>query len=357
MPSVAPFAILRTEKIKDWSTLTKSMGHCLRTSKDDRTHLDPGVAEPLRILLGEADWVAAWKKCVGGMWLPKLKIGTNHTIAREFILTASPEFFVNKSKKEKEEWIEVNIDWLKVRFGEDRVQFACAHFDEQTLHISAYVVGKKADTNRKGETINRGNGWTLSDGVLNLGGGKEELSKLQDEYYLAMQNFELRRGIKGSKATHQTTAKWRKQMAKPLNEPVVIPRLEKPTAQDQKNIEAYGKRVADKAANAIYEQMKPYHQQAKTHRAEVNRLRNMVERLEPIAEAFKRLLERLLGHPPRLNTIEGLNEAQARLNLLVASPMPVALTGVSSPLARPGQVAATTSPAIGLRHKQPKPMR
>jgi hypothetical protein len=356
MPSVAPFAILRTEKIKDWSTLTKSMGHCLRTSNDGRMHLAPGMAEPLRILLGEADWVADWKKCVDGMWLPKLKMGTAHTIAREFILTTSPKFFTGKGKKEIDEWIKENVDWLKNRFGDDRVKFACAHFDEQTLHISAYVVGKKSDTNRKGEPLNRGNGWTLSDGILHLGGGKEELGKLQDEYGLAMQKFELRRGIKGSKATHQTTAKWRKQMAKQIDEPVVIPRLEKPTAQDQKNIEAYGKRVADKAAHAIYEQMKPYHQQAKTHRSEVNRLRGMVERLEPIAEAFKRLLERLLGHAPRLDSIEGLNAAQARINLLVASTLPKPQAVVAEPVSfgLPGPSRATPMPAAKSR---PKPMR
>jgi hypothetical protein len=356
MPSVTPFAILRTEKIKSWSTLTKSMGHCLRTSNDDRTHLASGTAEPLRILLGKADWVADWKNCVDGMWLPKLKMGTTHTIAREFILTASPDFFSNKSKKEAEEWINENVDWLKNRFGDDRVKFACAHFDEQTLHISAYVVGQKADRNRKGERFNRGNGWTLSDGVLHLGGGKEELEKLQDEYGLAMSKFELLRGIKGSKATHQTTAKWRKQMAKPIDEPVVIPRLEKPTTQDQKNIEAYGKRVADKAARAIYEQMKPYHQQAKAHRAEVNRLRSMVERLEPIAEAFKRLLERLLGHPPRLDSIEGLNAAQARINLLVASTLPKSQASAVEPMSfsRPGLFISAPLP---ISKSRPKPMQ
>jgi hypothetical protein len=356
MPSVAPFAILRTEKIKDWTTLSKSMGHCLRTSNDDRTHLAHGLAEPLRILLGEVDWVADWKKCVDGMWLPKLKMGTTHTIAREFILTTSPEFFITKSKKETEEWISENINWLKNRFGNERVKFACAHFDEQTLHISAYVVGRKADTNRCGEKLNRGNGWTLSDGILNLGGSKKDLEKLQDEYSLSMQKFELRRGIKGSKATHQTTAKWRKQMAKPIDGPLIIPRLEKPTPHDKKNIEAYGKRVADKAARAIYEQMKPYHQQVKTHRAEVNRLRGMVERLEPIANAFKRLLERLLGHAPMLDSIEGLNTAQARINLLVAStlPKPPAEKVESIPPGQSTPGRAIPTPSSSSRHK---PMR
>lgn len=322
MPTAAPFAILRTEKIKDWATLAKSMGHCLRTSNDNRTHLAAQTGEAIRVILGSNNWVDDWKHFVAKMWLPKLKMGTSHTIAREFILTTSPEFFEASSKKETEDWITENIDWLRNRFGNERVKFACVHFDEQTPHISAYIVGIKEDKNRKGEPNKRGNGWTLSDSSIGLGGGKNELEKLQDEYSAAMQKFSLRRGIKGSKATHQTTEKWRKQMAKPLDEPVKIPRLEKPTAEDQKNIEAYGKRVADKAARSIFEQMKPYHQQAKSKTAEVKSLRAIVERLEPIAEAFMRLLERLLGHSPRLDTIEGLNEAQKQINLLIVASQP-----------------------------------
>jgi hypothetical protein len=287
-------------------------------------HLATDASEGIRVLSGSTDWVDHWKKFVAEMWLPKLKMGTTHTLAREFILTTSPEFFEASSKKDREEWMSENIDWLKKRFGSERVKFACAHFDEQTPHISAYVVGLKEDKNRKGESNSRGNGWTLSDSSIGLGGAKNELEKLQDDYSIAMQKFSLRRGIKGSKATHQTTAKWRRQMAKPLDEPVKIPKLEKPNAQDQKNIEAYGKRVADKAAKAVYEQMKPYHQQAKSRTAEVRSLRAIVERLEPIAEAFMRLLERLLGHSPRLDTIEGLNEAQQRINLLILENNPKA---------------------------------
>ena len=105
MPTVAPFAILRTEKIKDWATLAKSVGHCLRTSNDTRTHLAKGTDEAIRVLLGAADWLDEWKHFVSEMWLPKLKMGTCHTLAREFILTTSPEFFENLSKKDREEWI------------------------------------------------------------------------------------------------------------------------------------------------------------------------------------------------------------------------------------------------------------
>ena len=105
-------------------------------------------------------------------------MGTSHTIAREFILTTSPEFFEASSKKETEDWITENIDWLRNRFGNERVKFACVHFDEQTPHISAYIVGIKEDKNRKGEPNKRGNGWTLSDSSIGLGGGKNELEIL-----------------------------------------------------------------------------------------------------------------------------------------------------------------------------------
>ena len=317
MPTVAPFAIIRTEKIKDWSSLAKSMGHCLRTSKDTRTHLDADAKESIRVLLGDTNWLDDWKKVVSEMWLPKLKMGTSHTLAREFILTASPEFFDKSSLKEKEEWIEENLSWLKKRFGETRTKFVCAHFDEQTPHISAYIVGLKEDKNRKGLPNTRGNGWTLSDSSIGLGGEKNELEKLQDEYSDAMKKFSLRRGLKGSKATHQSTAKWRKQMSKPIDDPIKIPRIEKPSIQDRINVEAYGKRVSDKSARAIYEQMKPYHQQAKVATAEVKKLREIVKKLEPIAEAFRRLIQKILGTSPRLDTLEGIFEAQNQINNLL----------------------------------------
>lgn len=322
MPNAAPFAILRTKKIKSWSNLAKAVGHALRTSKDDRQHLAQGLNEPIRILAGSTDWEVDWKASVNKMWLPKLKQGTNHTLARELFLGASPEFFKEKSKNEISEWANANIEWLKERFGSERIKLACLHLDEQSPHLSVFIVGLKYDVNRKGEKNPRGNGWTLSDGILNLGGGKDELSKLQDEYSESMKKFSLRRGIKNSKAKHQTISEWQRQMCKPLNEPVVIPKIEKPTEQDRNDVEAYGKRMAKIAANAIFKQMKPYHQQAKAQLIELNRLRAIVERLEPIAEAFKRLLERLLGHIPRLDSIEGLNEAQTRINQLIATTMP-----------------------------------
>lgn len=309
-PAKQPFAIARTEKIKAWSTLSKRVGHVARTTASAREHLNPKATEANITLCGDAGWQKDFKKLVEGMWLPKLKQGTTHTLAREFVLTASPEWFEGKTKKQRDEWARANTDWLIERFGADRVAYAELHLDEQTPHIQAFVVCVKEDTNRKGEVrTDRGNGWTLSDSALKLGGHCSELSVLQDEYAAAMKRFELRRGIKGSKAKHQTIAQWRKQMARPIDTPVVTPKAIEPTFADRVNIEAYGKRVAKATTDDVFKQMKPYHQQAKAQAKQLAEIRSKLSILEPLAEAFKRFMELILGHTPNLHDMEERGEA------------------------------------------------
>lgn len=305
-----PFAICRSEKIKTWASLKKSIGHALRTSKDERHHLNHAVDEPIKILCGSESWVDDWGKLVANMWLPERQQGTSQTIAREFFLGMSPEWAIGKSKTEIEEWEAANVDWLIERFGRERVKLCVAHRDEQSPHLAAYVVGLKADVNRKGELNSRGNGWTLSDRVLKLGGGKDELVKLQDEYSAAMQKFSLRRGLRKSKAKHQKIEHWRKQMAVPIDTPIIKPRIDPPTPEDRKNVEAYAKRMADKSAQSVFDQMKPYHQKAKNQSVELKRLRTLVERFEPIVEIFNRFLMNLLGHRPSFDTLYGLCEVR-----------------------------------------------
>lgn len=345
-----PFAINRTVKLKTWSAVQKSTGHTARLSADDRQHINPNPPEPNITLVGSPEWVDEWKNEVAAMWLPKLKQGTTHTLAREFILTASPEWFEGKSKKERDEWAMANVDWARERFGADRVKYAVLHLDEQTPHLAIYVTTLKADTNRKGELrTDRGNGWTLSDNALGLGGHKDELGVLQDEYAEAMKGFELRRGIKGSKAKHQTIAQWRKQMAKPLDKPIKLPKPIEPTMADRINIEDYGKRVAKAAADDIFRQMKPYHQQAKAQAKELAEIKTKLSMLEPLAEAFKRLMELLMGRAPDLHSLKGQSEALTALNAFA-----LAIKGKEpEPQAEPGPVA----PERAKRAKPARPRR
>lgn len=311
------FAILRTEKIGNWSSLTKSVGHNLRSSADDRTHIDP--TKKNRILIGEADWLTQWKADVAGMHLRKLQQGKSHTLAREFFLGMSPEWAEGKSKKQIAEWAEANVEWLKERFGEHRVKFAVLHLDEQTPHVAAYVVGLKEDPKQ------RGNGWTLSDASLGLNGHRDALVKLQDDYAAAMKRFDLARGLKGSKRTHQKTSEWAKQMATPLDAAITRPKTPEPTTADRQDPKSYANAAAQAAAMQVFKQMKPYRDQAREQTKELTRLRAAVERLEPIAEIFQRLIEALLGKPVKLDTLEGMQSAMDAVSDLEAKRRPSAL--------------------------------
>lgn len=315
------FAICRTEKIKSWATLAKSVGHNLRTSADDRQHLDESAPEPLRVVAGSADWLGPWKEQVNGMHLRGLAQGQSHTLAREFFLGMSPEWAKGKTQPEIDAWAEANIAWLNERFGKDRVKLAVLHLDEQTPHIAAYVVPLKADANRAGVVrADRGNGWTLSDGSLGLGGSKDALSKLQDEYGAAMERFALTRGRRHSKARHETTAAWRHRMAEPLPA-MAVPKPPAATLADRIDIEAYGKRVAKATAQAMFKQSKPMHDQAREvpkmrvqieeMLAELARLRESIIALKGQRDFFAKALALILGFEPDLNTHHGMEKTVA----------------------------------------------
>jgi hypothetical protein len=322
-PMATQFAIIRTEKHKSWSTLSKSMGHTMRTSGDDRQHLK-AVDDPVVVLTGSHNWLSEWREQVNGMHLRRLPQGCQHTLAREFFLGMSPQWAEGKTRAEIDAWAAANIAWLEQRFGKERVKFAALHLDEQTPHIAAYVVPLKADLNRKGEPNPRGNGWTLSDQTLGLGGNKVALVKLQDEYAEAMKPQQLTRGRRGSKATHQKTAEWRAQMARPLEKSIVKPRIPDPTMADRFDPKAYAKQAADAAARAVFDQMKPHYQQAKAQAKqlreqskELHELRGMVEHLQPLADMLRVLYEAVFGAPMDLNTIHGQQTAQEAIKRVI----------------------------------------
>ena len=362
------FAICRTEKIKNWATLGKSVGHNLRTSADDRQHLSD-APEPLRVLAGSADWLDPWREQVNGMHLRKLAQGQAHTLAREFFLGMSPEWAKGKGAAEIDAWAEANIAWLNDRFGKDRVKLAVLHLDEQTPHIAAYVVPLKADANRDGEVhTDRGNGWTLSDSSLGLGGGKDALVKLQDDYGAAMERFALTRGRRHSKAKHQTTAAWRHQMSEPMPA-VAITNPPPATMADRIDIEAYGRRVAKAAAQEVFKQFKPMRDQAR----EVPKLRAQIEELfkelaqlrESVAalkgqrDFFAKALALILGFDPDLSTQHGMRKTvkavkEARDQLRGKEPAPAAEPAPEAPAIEAGKRAAR-SPNRKPRAPRPGP--
>lgn len=305
------FAILRTEKIHDWGDASRSDGHNQRMDgyakaahlRDPSTpNQPPWYRQKPMILSGGPDWLPKWKQRVGKMKLRKLKEGCRHVLAREVVLTASPEFFEGKTSDQVQKWAEANLRFLKKRFGAERLLFATMHLDEQTPHIHAYLGGLKLKPDGTE---------TLSDRELGLGGEKAALSTLQSEYadHMKAEGFDLDRGMKGSKAKHQTIGEWRRQQAAPPLERVRLPKPPEPTLQDRLQIDTYAAKVGKEAAKEVLRQVAPERQQAKKVKrleADNRRLEGRITSLETGLKALLAALEAVLGYRPNLSTLEGI---------------------------------------------------
>lgn len=134
------------------------------------------------ILIGSSDIYNDVENYIQG-----IKLRSNNVIARELLLTASPQFFRGLPEQQLYAWKEVNKEWLLKNFG-DNVRYAVLHKDESTWHIHALIVpvfNNKLCNNRYFDGIKKFRAW-------------------QDNYAESMQKCfkSLNRGVRFSKAKH-----------------------------------------------------------------------------------------------------------------------------------------------------------
>lgn len=189
-----PFAIYRTEKIKSVGALAASAAHNARTRCTPNA--DPKIT-PLNCQLHGFDHVptpdeltAEWRRRV-----ENVKRKPDAVLAQELFLGTSPEFYDGLSDPEKkirrDAWEDRSMRWLRREFGANLMS-ATLHLDETTPHISAYVVPVLPAKD--------GTKWLSAKKLFN----PDTLVRQQDGYADAVKEIGLERGIRGSKATHQT---------------------------------------------------------------------------------------------------------------------------------------------------------
>ena len=106
-----------------------------------------------------------------------LRIRSNAVLGYEVVLAYSPEA---EGRIDHDKWLRENVKWLARNFGgKDNIPFVTFHADESTRHMHAVVIpiDDKGKLNARFYT-----------------GGKAKLSKLQDSYAEAMEQFGLERG-------------------------------------------------------------------------------------------------------------------------------------------------------------------
>ncbi len=277
------FAILRTSKIGSLGKVGAVGQHIHRTRKTPnadptRSHLNqfsPGTESTLDRVKSR---------------LPA-KVRKNAVLAVEVLMTASPQYFFEKSAEQIDEWKQASLAWANQYFGgtENIVDWAF-HLDETTPHIHAIVV----PIDPKGKLNCRH--------FLN---GKEKMSELQDSYAEAMKRFELDRGIKKSLAHHQDIKTYYK-LAKTrltsldkhmLKVETIVGQIQPPTTKDLFNLGKWFEERIRKPLMKIthfikhlYISKKKLEHSLQDQHHTNKRLRNRIEDLENrLAGVFSRL--------------------------------------------------------------------
>jgi hypothetical protein len=130
-------------------------------------------------------------------------------------------------------WAMDNFQFAAKRFGQENIVEFAVHMDERTPHIHCVVVPLTKDGRLSAKEVM---------------GDRVQLSQLQTEYAMAMKQYGMERGIKGSTATHETVKEYyarinersmKEDLSLSFKVPMKAPQLEKPGVMDMLNIEKW----------------------------------------------------------------------------------------------------------------------
>lgn len=202
---MASFCIMRTAKLRTDGNVAGSISHALRDR--ETPNADPNVENWTNLNVKGEDGkshipenafdqaMARFRKT-----LPK-KIGKGRVPCVELMMTVSPEVMTRPDFKITS-YLNDCDQWAEETFGKENVFLKVHHKDEKTPHSSIFIVPKVIKKYKDGHTeeVLAAKQWL---------GGREKLSKLQDDFYEKVgKKYGLERGIKNSKAKHQTQKKY-----------------------------------------------------------------------------------------------------------------------------------------------------
>ena len=299
------FAIIRKRKHKSISSIKTREKHTYRL--EETPNADPAKLLKNKLLYGVEGYGAEIENKLKKYEESGKNIRTNAVLAIEYLLTASPEFFDEGPKNERDDrlkkWCEAQIDFMKKEHGAKNIACMYLHLDEKTPHIEAFVV----PIDPKGKLNCR-----------HFLGARNALSVLQTRYATHNKGFGLQRGAKGSRATHQQVQKFYDQIQQPAkvsNENLhKAVKLESPTVKSLLNPDAYLKeqeariisRVAKLFASTVYENK--LMQRAKKILTEWKRAEDAAKKMQYKLESEKEALQDKLNRQTK--AIQQLDQLQ-----------------------------------------------
>lgn len=272
------FCIMRTAKLKEDGNVGASVSHALRTREtpnadkaktpDNWCCYNFTDEKGKTITKEDADKIAMaeYRKR-----LPQ-KVRKNGVRAIELMLTASPEAFQEK-KINPIEYLNKCDSWVKKTFGAKNIFLITHHYDELTPHSSILLV----PTDPKGKLNCR-----------HFLGGGAKLRALQDSFFEQVgQKFGLERGVKGSKARHQTV----KQFYTKLEQ--LDKAIEPPAKKMLESFEQYSVRYKAKILPLLQKHEEKVLELSRDNLTLKSNLNAVQRRLEALESDLKREMEKV----------------------------------------------------------------
>ena len=197
-------------------TLAKTAGHNARTDGDLR-HVDSSRTPLNRVLMGTGNDVADVQAIAGGY----PRSSNNGPIAGELILTASKNYFRDKSEAYKEQWAMDSLAWVIQEFGAERVAGCHWHRDEgaEHLHVPIVPIATTVIGNQhlKKTIIAINYSAVLGKppgGESGLPPSERRWGKRQTGYaeFMASRGHNLIRGVRNRKIVNQAPHEWKKEV-------------------------------------------------------------------------------------------------------------------------------------------------
>jgi len=191
------YAIMRSKKHKIGGGLKTALQHLYR--ERETPNADSSVSNLHFKNDGEQSTEAALERLYGE--LKRVSEGSNRkirkdaTVAVEYVMTASPEWFSDdpeKRRKQADRLASESRKWLQETYPEGRIIAAQIHMDETTPHLSIFVT----------PTVKIDDRLTLS--AKSVLGGRAKMREQQDSFAARMKPLGLKRGVRGSQATHES---------------------------------------------------------------------------------------------------------------------------------------------------------
>ncbi len=222
------YAIMRCAKKSSMGAVARSLKHCYREAPTPN-------ADPTRTHQNEHLFAKNTDEAMGRLreLLPE-KRRKDAVVCVEYLMTASPEWWKTAPEDQRKKFFYRAEKWLAEKYGEQNIVTLSVHKDETSPHVSAFVVPLTADGRLSAKEFI---------------GNKTKMSEDQTTFAEKMKDIGLERGIKGSKARHQTIREYY-ALANSV-EPLKTPEIHVPDPKLLEGKAAYGNRVAQATLDAI----------------------------------------------------------------------------------------------------------